>query len=139
MRRAAWTAARSADEQRVADIASAWAAGHLDDGDAVLIVDETADEKSPVGAARQYSGGLIPVTVPELLRLRRDIVIPPPRRDRPHQLHWSTWRRRHQHRARQAHQRWNASAETTPWPQRTTAAVKVQRSGRHPSVPDRRK
>ena len=29
-------------------------------------------------------------------------------------LHWSTWRRRHQHRARQARQRWNAYAETTP-------------------------
>jgi SRSO17 transposase len=42
------------------------------------------------------------------------IVIPPPRRDRPHRLHWSAWRRRHQHRARQAHQRWNAYAETTP-------------------------
>ena len=45
------------DDQRVLDIASAWAAGHLDDGDAVLIVDETADEKSSAaGAARQYSG-----------------------------------------------------------------------------------
>jgi SRSO17 transposase len=47
------------DEQRVLDVAAAWAAGHLDDGDAVLIVDETADEKSSadaVGAARQYSG-----------------------------------------------------------------------------------
>ena len=47
------------DDQHVADIASAWAAGHLDDGDAVLIVDETADEKSSgtaAGAARQYSG-----------------------------------------------------------------------------------
>jgi SRSO17 transposase len=47
------------DEQHVADIASAWAVSHLDDGDAVLIVDETADEKSSadaVGAARQYSG-----------------------------------------------------------------------------------
>jgi SRSO17 transposase len=47
------------DEQRAPDIASAWAAGHLDDGDGVLIVDETADEKSSadaVGAARQYSG-----------------------------------------------------------------------------------
>jgi hypothetical protein len=34
-------------------------ASHLDDGDAVLIVDETADEKSSgnaAGAARQYSG-----------------------------------------------------------------------------------
>ena len=34
------------DDRKVLDIASAWAAGHLDDGDAVLIVDETADEKS---------------------------------------------------------------------------------------------
>jgi SRSO17 transposase len=58
--------------------------------------------------------GLIPITIPELLRLLRDTVIPPPRRDRPHRMHWSTWRRRHQHRARQAHQRWNTYAETTP-------------------------
>jgi hypothetical protein len=67
--------------------------------------------------------GLIPVTTPELLRLLRDRVIPPPRRDRPHRLHWSAWRRRHQHRARQAHQRWNAYIETTPRSQPTTAAV----------------
>ena len=40
------------------------------------------------------------------------LVIPPPRRDRAHRLHWSIWRGRHQHRARQAHQRWNAYAET---------------------------
>jgi SRSO17 transposase len=58
--------------------------------------------------------GLIPITVPELLRLLRDTVIPPPRRDGAHRLHWSAWRRRHQHRARQAHQRWNAYAEVTP-------------------------
>jgi SRSO17 transposase len=58
--------------------------------------------------------GLIPVTVPELLRLLRDTVIPPPRRDRAHRLHWSAWRRRHQHRARQAHRRWNTYAETAP-------------------------
>jgi SRSO17 transposase len=58
--------------------------------------------------------GLIPVTVPELVRLLRDTVIAPPRRDRAHRLRWSDWRRRHQHRARQAHQRWNAYAETTP-------------------------
>jgi SRSO17 transposase len=47
------------EDQQVLDTAAAWAAGHLDDGDAVLIVDETADEKSSgsaVGAARQYSG-----------------------------------------------------------------------------------
>jgi SRSO17 transposase len=57
--------------------------------------------------------GLIPITAPELLRLLRGTVIPPPRRDRAHKLHWSYWRRRHQHHARQAHQRWNAYAETT--------------------------
>jgi hypothetical protein len=65
-------------------------------------------------AGSGLDAGLIPVTVPELLRLLRDVVIPPPRRDRAHRLHWSEWRRRHQHRARQAHQRWNAYAETAP-------------------------
>src|SRR4029079_8240742 len=47
------------DDQQLLDLAAAGAAGHLDDGDAVLIVDETADEKSSAdcaGAARQYSG-----------------------------------------------------------------------------------
>ena len=54
-----------------------------------------------VAAQRQHDAGsdldagLIPVTVPELLRLLRDTVIPPPRRDR-------------------AHRRWNAYAETLP-------------------------
>jgi SRSO17 transposase len=57
--------------------------------------------------------GLIPTTVPELLRLLRDTVIPPPRRDRAHKLHWSYLRRRHQRHARQAHPRWNAYAKTT--------------------------
>jgi hypothetical protein len=52
-------------------------------------------------AGPDLDAGLIPVTVPELLRLLRDIVIPPPRRDRAHRLHWSDWRRRHQHRARE--------------------------------------
>ena len=61
--------------------------------------------------ASDLGAGLIPVTVPELLR---DIVIPPPRRDRAHRLHWSAWRRRHQYRARQAYRRWNAYAETAP-------------------------
>jgi SRSO17 transposase len=65
-------------------------------------------------AGHGLDAGLIPITIPELLRLVRDTVIPPPRRDRPHRLHWSTWRRRHQHRARQAHQKWNAYAETAP-------------------------
>ena len=65
-------------------------------------------------ASSDLNAGLIPVTVPELLRLLRDTVIPPPRRDGTHRLHWPTWRRRHQHRARQARQRWNAYAEITP-------------------------
>jgi SRSO17 transposase len=55
---------------------------------------------------------LIDVTVPELLRLLRGTVIPPPRRDREHVLQWSHWRRQHQYRARKAHQRWNAYADT---------------------------
>lgn len=49
------------DDQRVVERAAAWAAGRLDDGEAVLIVDETADAKSSTdaaGAARQYSGTL---------------------------------------------------------------------------------
>jgi SRSO17 transposase len=65
-------------------------------------------------ASSDLDAGLIPITVPELLRLLRDTVVPPPRRDRAHRVHWSAWRRRHQYRARQAHQRWNAYAETTP-------------------------
>jgi SRSO17 transposase len=51
------------DDQRMLDAAAGWAAGHLtagqDEGDVVLIVDETADEKSSAdcaGSARQYSG-----------------------------------------------------------------------------------
>jgi hypothetical protein len=49
------------DERQALDAASAWAVSHLDDGNAVLIVDETANEKSSAdaaGAARQYSGTL---------------------------------------------------------------------------------
>ena len=65
-------------------------------------------------AGSDLDAGLIAITIPELVRLLRGTVIPPPRRDRAHRRHWSAWRRRHQYRARQAHQRWNAYAETTP-------------------------
>ena len=58
--------------------------------------------------------GLIPVTIPELLRQLRGTVIPEPRRDRAHRDGWSLWRRRHQYRARQAHQRWQAYADALP-------------------------
>ena len=58
--------------------------------------------------------GLIPVTIPELLRQLRGTVIPEPRRDRAHRDGWSLWRRGHQYRARQAHQRWQAYADALP-------------------------
>ncbi len=60
--------------------------------------------------------GLIPVTVPELLRQLRGTVIPEPRRDKPHRDAWALWRRRHQYRAQQAHQRWHAYADEPPRP-----------------------
>jgi SRSO17 transposase len=47
------------DEELMLDIAAGWAAVRLDDGDGILIIDETGDAKSSadaVGAARQYSG-----------------------------------------------------------------------------------
>jgi len=58
--------------------------------------------------------GLIPITVPELLRQLRGTVIPEPRRDQPHRDAWALWRRRHQYRAQQAHQRWHAYADKLP-------------------------
>jgi hypothetical protein len=68
-----------------------------------------------VAAARRASpaseADLIPITVPELPRLVRGQVVPQPRRDPAHHQRWSNWR--HQHQARQAHQRWNAYADTT--------------------------
>ncbi|MCY0924449.1 transposase [Streptomyces sp. H27-G5] len=49
------------DEGAVLNQAAAWAVEALDDGDGVLIADETGDEKSStdaVGAGHQYSGSL---------------------------------------------------------------------------------
>ena len=50
---------------------------------------------------------LIPLTRPELLALLQAAVLRAPRRDLAHTLHWSRWRRRHQHRAATCHRRWN--------------------------------
>src|SRR5215469_1442944 len=53
--RAAW------DDEQLLQAGADWAVEQLDDGDAVLVVDETADAKSSAdaaGAARQYSGTL---------------------------------------------------------------------------------
>jgi SRSO17 transposase len=58
--------------------------------------------------------GLIPVTIPELLRQLRGHVIPEPRRDKAHRDAWTLWRRRHQYQAQQAHQRWHAYADEPP-------------------------
>jgi SRSO17 transposase len=58
--------------------------------------------------------GLIPVTIPELLRQLRGTVIPEPRRDKAHRGAWALWRRRHQYQAQQAHQRWHAYADELP-------------------------
>jgi len=58
--------------------------------------------------------GLIPVTLPELLRQLRGTVIPEPRRDMAHRDAWTLWRRRHQYQAQQAHQRWHAYADAPP-------------------------
>ena len=58
--------------------------------------------------------GLIPVTIPELLRQLRGTVIPEPCRDKPHREAWTLWRRRHQYQAQQAHRRWNAYADASP-------------------------
>ena len=58
------------DDQRVLDIAAAWAAGHLDDGDAVLIVDETADEKSSGTAAARPGSTAAPWVVSPCARWR---------------------------------------------------------------------
>jgi SRSO17 transposase len=44
------------DDQQVLNLAAGWPAGHLDDGDAVLIVDETADEKSSADTRTSPSG-----------------------------------------------------------------------------------
>jgi SRSO17 transposase len=60
--------------------------------------------------------GLIPITLPELLRQLRDTVIPAPRRDHAHRQAWTLRRRRHQYQAQQAHKRWHTYADTPPRP-----------------------
>lgn len=63
-----------------------------------LALDATARAVS-AGTAR-----LVPLTCPELVRLVRALVLPPPVRDRDHVLHWTAWRRHHQAVARACHQ-----------------------------------
>jgi hypothetical protein len=74
------------DEQQVLDTAAASAVSYLGDQDAVLIVDETADEKSSsdaVGAARQYSGTVGGIAFVPGGRHLDPRCVPWPRPDRP--------------------------------------------------------
>jgi SRSO17 transposase len=74
----------------------------------------TALERTDPAGGDPDDLGLIPITMPELLRHLRGTVLPEPRRDPAHRTAWSLWRRRHQHRARRSHQAWHRYAETTP-------------------------
>jgi MoxR-like ATPase len=83
-------------------------------------VAETADSIVPFLGLRPLGTALVPSEQPRALLIdeidKSDLDLPSDlrRRDRAHRLYWPDWRRRHQHRARQAHRRWNAYAETAP-------------------------
>lgn len=47
---------------------------------------------------------LVPLTCPELVRLLRAFVLPPPAHHHEHTLRWTAWRRRHQATAQACHQ-----------------------------------
>jgi hypothetical protein len=61
-----------------------------------LAFHDTAERAGP------SPGGQIPLTRNEIARLFAALILPP-LRDLWHSLHWSTWRRRHQHRAQTCH------------------------------------
>ncbi len=65
----------------------------------------TAHSRAVIPASAEAK--LIPLTSRELLTLLRASVLAQPRRDLAHVLHWSQWRRRHQHRAAACHRHWN--------------------------------
>ena len=67
---------------------------------AFLTITATAER-----ARSPQPGSQIPLTRNEISRLLATVISPPPSPG--HQLRWSAWRRRHQHRAAQAHRRWN--------------------------------
>ncbi len=58
-------------------------------------------------AAPPPAAGLIPLTRPGLPAVLQAAVLRAPRRDLAHTLHWSRWRRRHQHRAAACRRRWS--------------------------------
>jgi hypothetical protein len=61
---------------------------------ACIYLTVTAAVQRQQEAGQDLDAGLISITVPELLRLLRDSVIPAPRRDWVHRLGWSARRRR---------------------------------------------
>jgi hypothetical protein len=69
---------------------------------AVLAATEQAHQPAPAG--------LIPLTCNEIHHLF-NVLIAQPLSDLRHRLHWSTWRRRHQHRAGTSHYQRRASAD----------------------------
>jgi hypothetical protein len=79
-----------------------------------MVTDQWGTANAGTGPGPAPDLGLIPLTIPELLRLLSGTVIPQPRRDPAHRHRWSAWRRHHQYLARRAHQRWNAYADATP-------------------------
>jgi SRSO17 transposase len=66
---------------------------------AVLALTATA-----VRDAAEDEPALVQLSCPELIRLLRALVLPPPVRDREHVLHWTAWRRHHQAVATACHQ-----------------------------------
>lgn len=81
---------------------------------AFLAVTAALERAAQTGRNDPAEADLVPLSSHELLRLLRALILPPPQRDRDHLLWWSTWRRRHQHRARLCHHRWHAYADSTP-------------------------
>jgi len=69
---------------------------------AVLAATEQAHQPAPTG--------LIPLTCNEIHHLF-NVLIAQPLSDLRHRLHWSTWRRRHQHRAKTSHYQRRAAAD----------------------------
>ncbi|MGW6542806.1 hypothetical protein ACWGBH_08120 [Streptomyces massasporeus] len=82
---------------------------------AALLAVATARHRadSALGETRTDSEALIALTRPEPLRLLRTFALSTPVTTPKHALHWSHWRRRHQHRAATCHRRWNEVTAAT--------------------------
>jgi SRSO17 transposase len=81
---------------------------------AFLAIATALERQDQAGGDTPGEVAMVPISCPELLRLLRLLILPPPRRDTEHALRWSLWRRRHQYRARAYHRKWHAYADATP-------------------------